>query len=49
MSLLGIELTRPPDLARLVHALRFRPWQRRRPVDVRQLSAYLRRDIGIDP
>jgi hypothetical protein len=48
MSVLGIEIAHPTALSRLLSRLTFRPWQRRRPIDVRDLGAYLRRDIGID-
>lgn len=48
MSVLGIENARPTAFSRLLSRLTFRPWQRRRRVDVRDLGTYLRRDIGID-
>lgn len=48
MSTLGIEIARPTAFSRLLSRLTFRPWQRRRSIDVRDLGPYLRRDIGID-
>jgi hypothetical protein len=48
MSVLGIELARPSIVSRLLARLAFRPWQRSRRTDIRDLGAYLRRDIGID-
>ena len=48
MSVFGIDIARPNMLSTLLSRLTFRPWIRRRRIDVRDLGPYLRRDLGID-